>query len=161
MGCHFLLQGIFLTQGWNPGLLHCGQILAHCATRAVGQKDESHPWRVSQVWSPPAPPSSLPGFSTSLPFISLDGNQVTLRWLSGGFRVSLKCSENRREVPSSLSPKGPCWWTWAPNLASPHFWTHKLCLGGRRPAHAGCSASDPERKDGEPTEVEQGPPATC
>ena len=24
MGCHVLLQGIFLTQGLNPGLLHCG-----------------------------------------------------------------------------------------------------------------------------------------
>ena len=22
-GCHALLQGIFPTQGWNPGLLHC------------------------------------------------------------------------------------------------------------------------------------------
>ena len=29
MGCHALLQGIFLTQGWNPGLLHCRQILYH------------------------------------------------------------------------------------------------------------------------------------
>ena len=27
VGCHSLLQGIFLAQGWNPGLLHCGQIL--------------------------------------------------------------------------------------------------------------------------------------
>ena len=26
-GCHFLLQGIFLTQGLNPGLPHCGQML--------------------------------------------------------------------------------------------------------------------------------------
>ena len=26
MGCHFLLQEIFLTQGSNPGLLHCRQI---------------------------------------------------------------------------------------------------------------------------------------
>ena len=25
--CHFLLQAIFLTQGQNPGLLHCRQIL--------------------------------------------------------------------------------------------------------------------------------------
>ena len=25
--CHFLLQGIFLIQGLNPGLLHCRQIL--------------------------------------------------------------------------------------------------------------------------------------
>ena len=26
-GCHFLLQGIFPTQGSNPGLPHCGQML--------------------------------------------------------------------------------------------------------------------------------------
>ena len=29
VGCHFLLQGIFPTQGWNPGLLHCRQMLYH------------------------------------------------------------------------------------------------------------------------------------
>ena len=29
VGCHFLLQGIFLTQGSNPGLPHCMQILYH------------------------------------------------------------------------------------------------------------------------------------
>ena len=28
-GLHFLLQGIFLIQGSNPGLLHCRQILCH------------------------------------------------------------------------------------------------------------------------------------
>ena len=27
VGCHFLLQGIFPTQGSNPGLLHCKQTL--------------------------------------------------------------------------------------------------------------------------------------
>ena len=27
VGCHFLLQGIFSTQGSNPGLLHCRQSL--------------------------------------------------------------------------------------------------------------------------------------
>ena len=27
VGCHSLLQGIFLSQGLNPGLLHCRQIL--------------------------------------------------------------------------------------------------------------------------------------
>ena len=27
MGCHFLLQGIFLTQGLNPGLLPCRRTL--------------------------------------------------------------------------------------------------------------------------------------
>ena len=35
MGCHFLLQEIFLTQGSNLGLLHCGRILYHWATRIV------------------------------------------------------------------------------------------------------------------------------
>ena len=29
MGCHFLLQGLFPTQGSNPGLLHCRQTLPH------------------------------------------------------------------------------------------------------------------------------------
>ena len=29
VGCHFLLQRIFPTQGSNPGILHCRQILYH------------------------------------------------------------------------------------------------------------------------------------
>ena len=35
-GCHFLLQGIFPTQGLNPGLLHCRQtlyLLSHQGSR--------------------------------------------------------------------------------------------------------------------------------
>ena len=33
VGCHALLQGIFLTQGSNPWPLHCKQIFYHWATR--------------------------------------------------------------------------------------------------------------------------------
>ena len=33
--CHFLLQGIFPTQGLNPGLSHCRQTLTVWATREV------------------------------------------------------------------------------------------------------------------------------
>ena len=29
VGCHFLLQGIFQTQGWSLGLLCCGQTIYH------------------------------------------------------------------------------------------------------------------------------------
>ena len=29
VGCHALFQGLFLTQGSNPGLLHCKRILYH------------------------------------------------------------------------------------------------------------------------------------
>ena len=32
VACHFLLQGIFLTQGSNPGLLHCRQVLQSLVT---------------------------------------------------------------------------------------------------------------------------------
>ena len=31
--CHFLLQGIFLSQGSNPGLLRCRQILYYLSYR--------------------------------------------------------------------------------------------------------------------------------
>ena len=30
VGCHSLLQGIFLTQGWNLGQLHFRQIFFYC-----------------------------------------------------------------------------------------------------------------------------------
>ena len=33
VGCHSLLQAVFLTQGSNPGLLHCIQILYHLSYR--------------------------------------------------------------------------------------------------------------------------------
>ena len=39
VGCHFLLQGIFPTQGWNPGLSHCRQTfypLSHQGSPLVG-----------------------------------------------------------------------------------------------------------------------------
>ena len=35
MGCHALLQGIFPTQGSNPGLLRGGQVLYHLSYREV------------------------------------------------------------------------------------------------------------------------------
>ena len=35
VGCHFLLQGIFLTQGSNPGLLHCRYTLYPLSQRGT------------------------------------------------------------------------------------------------------------------------------
>ena len=40
VGCHFLLQGIFPTQGLNPGLPHCRQTL-YCLSHQGSPKDES------------------------------------------------------------------------------------------------------------------------
>ena len=36
VGCHFLLQGIFPTQGSNPGLSHCRQTLYHLSHQGSG-----------------------------------------------------------------------------------------------------------------------------
>ena len=38
VGCHFLLQGIFSTQGLSPGLLHCRQILSRLGHKYSGVK---------------------------------------------------------------------------------------------------------------------------
>ena len=41
MGCHFLLQGVFLTQGLNLGLLHCRQMLyclSHQGSHFIDEK---------------------------------------------------------------------------------------------------------------------------
>ena len=44
VGCHALLQGIFLTQGSNPGLLHCRQIL-YCLSHQGSCIPSNHPGR--------------------------------------------------------------------------------------------------------------------
>ena len=38
VGCHFLLQGIFPTQGSNPGLSHCGWMLYHLSHQGRSQE---------------------------------------------------------------------------------------------------------------------------
>ena len=57
VGFRFLLQEIFPTQGWNPGLLHCRRILYRWTTREAQIKIHrlgfflslSVPWRASLV----------------------------------------------------------------------------------------------------------------
>ena len=55
VGSHFLLQGIFLTKGSNPGLLFCRQILYHLSTSCFGCPElNSLPIQsesASQIWS--------------------------------------------------------------------------------------------------------------
>ena len=42
VGCHALLQGIFPTQGSNPGLLHCRQILYHLSLQGSPSPLHTH-----------------------------------------------------------------------------------------------------------------------
>ena len=39
--CHALLQGIFPSQGLNPDLLHCGQILYHLLSELPGKPKDT------------------------------------------------------------------------------------------------------------------------
>ena len=41
VGCHFLLHGIFPTQGLNPGLLHCTQMLLPSEPPGKSKQTES------------------------------------------------------------------------------------------------------------------------
>ena len=47
VSCHFLLQGIFPTQGSNPGLLHCRQILYHLSHQGRLYKRSYSRWKKS------------------------------------------------------------------------------------------------------------------
>ena len=48
-GCHFLLQGIFPTRGWNPRLPLIGKVLPHGAPREAPGHTLA-PWRPAAPW---------------------------------------------------------------------------------------------------------------
>ena len=47
VGCHFLLQGIFPTQGLSPGLPHCRWILYCLSDREAQQSFNFYPKKIS------------------------------------------------------------------------------------------------------------------
>ena len=99
--CHALLQGIFPTQGSNPGLLHCRQILYH-----LSQQGSPHFFIVEDLlaksislqywehWNNTGKKPSLPFFPFTL-----------LRWMS------LERLEEKLGYPSKGSddPSRPGW----------------------------------------------------
>ena len=52
VGCYFLLQGIFLTQGSNPCLLHCRQMLYHLSHQGTHHNILSSPFLVQFLFIP-------------------------------------------------------------------------------------------------------------
>ena len=65
VGCHTLLQGIFPTQGSNPGLLHCRQILYRLSHQGR--------WRILE-WlpCPPLGDPPDPGIELGSPVLQVD-----------------------------------------------------------------------------------------
>ena len=58
VGCHFLLQGIFLSQGSNPGLLHCRQMLYPLSHQGIPILYSNV--SMSVLFSQPIPPLLIP-----------------------------------------------------------------------------------------------------
>ena len=75
LGCHSLLQGIFPTQGSNPGLPHCGQTL--CCLSHQGNPPQS----CSPKETGSADPLSELGI-TSSPLGASVGNSPAVTWIT-------------------------------------------------------------------------------
>ena len=69
-GCHFLLQGIFPTQGSNPGLLHCRQMLYHLSYERNSEASQNEVKCLIMLGLWRTKPTSLSAFA------------VTHQWLS-------------------------------------------------------------------------------
>ena len=98
VGCHFPLQGIFLTQESNPDLLHCRQILYLLSY-------EGSPWYQSRFQRTGCR-ARRGGSRSRLPkclglFIALSGLQhLSERWVNEHHLPRLSsCDKRRSEVP--------------------------------------------------------------
>ena len=78
VGCHALLQGIFPTQGSNPGLPHCSQILNHLRHRERQRKWAPKNWCFWVVVLQKTLES--PFCRKEIKPVSLKGNQPWIHW---------------------------------------------------------------------------------
>ena len=102
MSCHFLLQGIFPTQGLNPGFLHCSQsvssVAQSCPTLCDSidcsmpglpvhhQLPEFTQTLIHWVSVAIQPPHPL--LSPSLPAPNLSQHQGLFKWVSSSYQVA-------------------------------------------------------------------------
>ena len=93
--CHFLLQRIFLTQGSNPGFLHCWQILYHLSHQGSPISSPDHLWVASDPMTSKVLSSS--GWRTLLGLLCR-----TFHWHSTGLRTLARSAN-----PSTLWPHCP------------------------------------------------------
>ena len=87
VGCHSLLQEIFPTQGLNPGLPHCGQILYH-------QSHEGSPRTLEWVAYPFSKGFPNPGIEPGSPALQADSLPAELlgKWWKTAALCRLKFS---------------------------------------------------------------------
>ena len=109
VGCHALLQGIFSTQGLNPGLLHCRRIL-YCLSHQGSPKLEKE-GEVAQSWLTLCDPVDC-----SLPGSSIHGilQARVLEWVTISFSRGSSWPRGRTQV-SRIA--GRCFTLWATKKA--------------------------------------------
>ena len=102
VGCHALLQGIFPTQRWNPGLSHCRQILYFLS-------HQGSPRILEWIVYPFSKGASWPRYQTEVSFIT------------GRFFTSWAIRE-AQQAPLSMTVALFL-------IGSAHFWILTLCMG--------------------------------
>ena len=153
MGCHFLLQGIFPTQGLNPSLPYCRQILYHLSHQgSQGQKINGGGGTPSLPASRPT--STLPWREGQKPqrhcsICQREGRERPWqaehkdRWVWGGGAqtAGTLCpgKEGRAQPPPPPDPaRGPlCQWAVWCACASSRPWARPVLTGGGRTAGGG------------------------
>ena len=77
MGCHALLQGIFPTQGSNPGLPHCRKILYHLSHQGSLRIQEWLAYPFSRGSSSPRNQTKVSCIAGDLYQLSYQGSPIT------------------------------------------------------------------------------------
>ena len=98
VGCHALLQGIFPTQGLNPGLPHCRRILYHLSHQENPRILE---W-VAYIPSPVDLPD--PGIKPGSPALQADSLTIELSEKTNRNKVHNKCNllKSFQRIPQTL-----------------------------------------------------------
>ena len=124
MSCHFLLQGIFPTQGLNPGFLHCSQsvssVTQSCPTLRLHRLQHTRPpcpsptsgvysnsYPLSQ-WCHPTTSSFVVPFSSCPQSFPASGSfQMSQFFISGGQSIGVSASV----LPMNIQDWFPLGWT--------------------------------------------------
>ena len=111
MGCHFLIQGIFLTQGSNLGLPLCGQILYQLSYLALEMSvtQESFNTFADTTGHKPRQPWGLRRLPGS-PGLSASGSTWETRPPAGGpGGCPMNCSQGKGGVCGSRGLEAETW----------------------------------------------------
>ena len=127
MGSHSLLQGIFLTQGSKPCLLHCRKILYHLShQRSLSQRVLLCFEKILTI--PTSGPLHMLSSPSKTPFLLWSTSQISSPPLKL-FEIHLR---SKRSCPWSADPGGGLSHTPVSSLTLGHcfqslLWQHDLC----------------------------------